>query len=61
MDSIVTDPGGERNIIRKIIELHGVLVATVDPLLDTDVVVELESVHVADPTWYEQGDSSNRP
>ena len=49
MDSIVTDPGGERNIVRKIIELHGVLVATVDPFLDTDVVVELESVHVADP------------
>ena len=49
MDSIVTDPGGERNIVRKIIELHGVLVTTVDPLLDTDVVVELESIHVTDP------------
>ena len=49
MDSIVTDPGGERNIVRKIIEFHGVLVATVDPLLDANVVVELESVHVTNP------------
>jgi hypothetical protein len=49
MDSIVTDPGGERNIVRKIIKLHGVLVATVNPLLDTDIVVELESGKVAIP------------
>lgn len=49
MDSIVTDPGRHENVVRNIIELHGVVVATVDPLLDADVVVELESVHVTDP------------
>lgn len=49
MDSIVTDPRRESNVVRKIIELHGIVVATVDPLLNTDVVVELESVHVTDP------------
>jgi len=49
MDSIVTDPGRHENVVRNIIELHGVLVATINPLLDADVVVELESFHVAIP------------
>jgi hypothetical protein len=49
MDSIVTDPGRHENVVRNIIELHGVLVATVNPLLDTDIVVELESRKVAIP------------
>ena len=49
MDTLVTDPGGHHNVLRKVVKLHGVVVATGDPLLDAHVVVELEGIHVAVP------------
>jgi len=36
-------------LIRQVVELHGIVVATLDPLCDAHVVVELESIHVANP------------
>ncbi len=49
MDTLVTDPRGHHNVLRKVVKLHGVVVATGDPLLDAHVVVELEGIHVAIP------------
>ena len=49
VDSIVANPVGHLNIIRKIIVLHGVVVATLNPLLNADIVVELESGQVTTP------------
>lgn len=49
MDTLVTDPGRHHNILWEVVELHGVVVTTGDPLLDTHVVVELEGIHVAVP------------
>ena len=43
MDSIVANPVGHLNIIRKVIVLHRVVVTSIDPLLNTDIVVELKS------------------
>ena len=49
MDSVVANPVGHLNIIRKIIELHSVVVATLNPLLNADIVVELESGQITTP------------
>ena len=49
VDSIVANPVGHLNIIRKIIVLHGVVVATLNPLLDADIVVKLEGGQVTTP------------
>jgi len=49
VDSIVANPVGHLNIIRKIIKLHRVIVPTLNPLLDADIVVELEGRQVATP------------
>jgi len=49
VDSIVANPVGHLNIIRKIIVLHGVVVTTLNPLLDADIVVKLEGGQVTTP------------
>ncbi len=49
VDSIVANPVGHLNIIRKIIILHGVVVATLDPLLNADIVVEFEGRQITTP------------
>jgi len=49
MDALVTDPRGHHNVLGQVVKLHGVVVATGDPLLDAHVVVELERIHVAVP------------
>ncbi len=49
MDSIVANPVRHLNIIRKIIELHSVVVATINPLLNADIVIELKSGQVTTP------------
>ena len=49
VDSIVANPVGHLNIIRKIIVLHGVVVTTLNPLLNANIVVELESRQVTTP------------
>ena len=49
MDTLVTDPRGHHNVLREVIKLHGVVVATGNPLLDAHIVVELERIHVAVP------------
>jgi len=49
VDSIVANPVGHLNIIRKIIVLHGVVVTTLNPLLDADIVVKLKGRQVTTP------------
>lgn len=49
MDALVTNPRGHHNVLGEIVKLHGVVVATGDPLLDAHVMVELEGIHVAVP------------
>ena len=49
MDSIVANPVGHLNIIRKVIVLHGIVVTAIDPLLNTDIVVELKSRQITAP------------
>ena len=43
------EPMRHLDLVRQIVELHGVLVATQDPLSNAHVVVELESIEAADP------------
>ena len=49
MNTLVTDPRWHHNVLREVVKLHGVVVATRNPLLDAHVVVELEGIHVAVP------------
>jgi len=49
MELIVSKPVRQHDGARKLVELHGVLEATADPLLYYDVVVVLQSVYVARP------------
>ena len=49
MDTLVTDPRRHHNVLREFVKLHGVVVATRNPILDAHVVVELEGIHVAVP------------
>ena len=49
MDSIVANPVGHLNIIRKVIILHRVIVTTIDPLLNADIMVKLESRQITAP------------
>ena len=49
VDSIVANPVGHLNIIRKIIVLHSVVVAPIDPLLNADIMIKLEGWQVTAP------------
>ena len=49
VNTLVTNPRGHHNILREVVKLHGVVVATGDPLLDAHVMVELEGIHIAVP------------
>jgi len=50
VDARIAEPMRHLNLgVRQIVELHGIVVATLDPLCDAHVVVELESIHVANP------------
>jgi len=49
MELIVPKPVRQHDGARKLVELHGVLETTADPFLYHDVVVVLQSVHVAIP------------
>ncbi len=49
MNTLVTDPRWHYNALWEVVKLHGVVVATRNPLLDAHVVVELERIHVAVP------------
>jgi len=49
VETLVTNPWGHHNALREVVKLHGVVVATGDPLLDAHVVVELKGIHVAIP------------
>lgn len=49
MELIVAKPVGQHDGARKLVKLHGVLEAPADPFLYYDVVVVLQSVHVARP------------
>lgn len=49
VETLVTDPRRHHNVLRKVVKLHGVVVASGDPFLNAHVVVELEGIHVAIP------------
>jgi len=49
MNTLVTNPRWHHNVLREVVKLHGVVVATRNPLLDAHVVVELEGIHVSVP------------
>ena len=49
MNALVAKPVRQHDGARSLVELHGVLEATIDPLLHHDVVVVLEGIHIASP------------
>lgn len=49
MNVLPANPMRERDGLRKLVQLHRILEPTNDPLLDSEVVVHLESVKVATP------------
>lgn len=49
MNVLPANPMWKRDGLRKLVQLHRVLEPTADPLLDRDVMVQLESVKVAAP------------
>jgi len=49
MNILPANPMRELDGLRKLVQLHGILKPTANPLLNREVVVQLESVKVAPP------------